>query len=323
MIEVEMCTSRPLGVSAIGLAVSGVSVATNIAIAAKGKMAIKFRQLVEQRLGDQVIVKVYPNSQLFTDDAVLQAMQLGDVEMAAPSLSKFQNYTSKLQIFDLPFLFKDTQAVEKFQNSKAGKELLKALERKMLVGLGYLHNGMKQLSGYQPVRTPADIAGKKYRIMTSDVLQAQFEAVNAIPLKKPFSEVFTLLQTRAIDGQENTWSNIYSKKFYQVQPYITTTNHGLLDYLVVTSAEFWYGLPQEIRQQLQQALNEAIIYGNQIAAEKSVNDRQKIIDSGKSQVIDISDAERQQWVDAMRPVWKRFEHEIGADLIQAAIEANQ
>lgn len=289
----------------------------------KGKMAIKFRQLVEQRLGDQVIVKVYPNSQLFTDDAVLQAMQLGDVEMAAPSLSKFQNYTSKLQIFDLPFLFKDTQAVEKFQNSKAGKELLKALERKMLVGLGYLHNGMKQLSGYQPVRTPADIAGKKYRIMTSDVLQAQFEAVNAIPLKKPFSEVFTLLQTRAIDGQENTWSNIYSKKFYQVQPYITTTNHGLLDYLVVTSAEFWYGLPQEIRQQLQQALNEAIIYGNQIAAEKSVNDRQKIIDSGKSQVIDISDAERQQWVDAMRPVWKRFEHEIGADLIQAAIEANQ
>ncbi|MFC3678877.1 TRAP transporter substrate-binding protein [Bacterioplanoides pacificum] len=289
----------------------------------KGKMAIRFQQLVEQRLAGKVTVRIYPNSQLFTDAKVLQAMQLGDVEMAAPSLSKFQKYTSKLQIFDLPFLFKDIQAVEKFQNSKAGKELLKSLERKMLVGLGYLHNGMKQMSGYQPVRTPADIAGKKYRIMASDVLQAQFEAVNAIPLKKPFSEVFTLLQTRAIDGQENTWSNTYSKKFFEVQPYITATNHGVLDYLVVTSAEFWYGLPQDIRLKLQQALDEAIIYGNQIAAEKSVDDRQKIIDSGKSQVIDISEAERQQWVDAMRPVWKRFENEIGADLIQAAIEANQ
>lgn len=289
----------------------------------KGQMALKFKELVDQRLDGKVIVKVYPNSQLFTDGKVLQAMQLGDVEMAAPSLSKFQKYTKKLQIFDLPFLFEDMEAVETFQNSPAGKELLKSLERKMLVGLGYLHNGMKQLSANQPIRTPADIAGKKYRIMTSDVLQAQFEAVHAIPLKKPFSEVFTLLQTRAIDGQENTWSNIYSKKFFEVQDYVTETNHGLLDYLVVSSAEFWYGLPQDIRNELQAALDEAIAYGNQIAAQKAKEDRQKIIDSGKSQVVEITDEERQQWVNAMRPVWKRFEKEVGADLIDAAIKSNK
>ena len=289
----------------------------------KGQMALKFKELVDQRLQGKVEVKVYPNSQLFSDGKVLQAMQLGDVEMAAPSLSKFQKYTKKLQIFDLPFLFEDMQAVETFQNSPAGKELLKSLERKMLVGLGYLHNGMKQLSANQPIRTPADIAGKKYRIMTSDVLQAQFEAVHAIPLKKPFSEVFTLLQTRAIDGQENTWSNIYSKKFFEVQDYVTETNHGLLDYLVVSSAEFWYGLPQDIRNELQLALDEAIAYGNQIAAKKAKEDRQKIIDSGKSKVVEISEEERQQWVNAMRPVWKRFEKEVGADLIKAAIESNK
>jgi len=289
----------------------------------KGKMAIRFQQLVEQRLAGKVTVRVYPNSQLFTDAKVLQAMQLGDVEMAAPSLSKFQKYTSKLQIFDLPFLFKDMQAVEKFQNSKAGKELLKSLERKMLVGLGYLHNGMKQLTANDPILTPADISGKKYRIMTSDVLQAQFEAVQAIPLKKPFSEVFTLLQTKAIDGQENTWSNIYSKKFFEVQDYATETNHGLLDYMVVTSSEFWYGLEDDVRAKLQKAMDDAIAHGNAIAAQKSNEDKQKIIDSGKTEVMTINAEQRKQWVDAMKPVWKMFEDEIGADLINAALKSNK
>ncbi len=173
----------------------------------KGQMAEKFKELVAQRLGDRVKVEVYPNSQLFGDDNVLQAMLLGDVQLAAPALSKFQKYTPKLQIFDLPFLFKHIEAVDRFQQGPAGKALLRSLEDKGIIGLAYLHNGMKQLSANVPLRVPADAKGKKFRIMTSDVLAAQFEAVNAVPLKKPFSEVFTLLQTQAIDGQENTWSN--------------------------------------------------------------------------------------------------------------------
>ncbi|WP_221795218.1 TRAP transporter substrate-binding protein [Oceanobacter mangrovi] len=288
----------------------------------KGQMALKFKELAEAALPGQVEVKVYPNSQLFTDSTVLQAMQLGDVEMAAPALSKFQKYTTKLQLFDLPFLFKDIEAVDRFQQSPEGQKLLKSMEGKLLVGLGYLHNGMKQLTANDPIRTPADISGKKYRIMTSDVLQAQFEAVQAIPLKKPFSEVFTLLQTKAIDGQENTWSNIYSKKFFEVQKYATETNHGLLDYMVVTSSEFWYGLPDDVRNKLKVAMDEAIVYGNKIALEKDSEDRQQIIDSGKTEVIKISAEERQQWVEAMKPVWNMFADEIGADLIGAALEAN-
>ena len=245
----------------------------------KGKMAIKLKDMVAERLGGKVVVEVFPNSQLFGDENVLEAMLLGDVQLAAPALSKFDRYTSQLQIFDLPFLFKDMAAVEKFQKSEKGQALLETINKKGLIGLGYLHNGLKQLSSSTKMVVPADAAGLKFRIMSSDVLAAQFQALNAVPLKKPFSEVFTLLQTKAIDGQENTYSNIYSQKYYEIQPYITETNHGLLDYMVVTSKEFWMGLPDDIRPQLKTIIDEAIAYGNKVAADKDLEDRQLIIDS--------------------------------------------
>lgn len=288
----------------------------------KGQMANKFRDLVAERLGGKVTVEVYPSSQLYGDNKVLEAMLLGDVQIAAPSLSKFKKYTKKMQLFDLPFLFKNMEAAEKFQQGEAGQKLLSSMKRKGVVGLGYLHNGMKQISASKPLRVPADANGLKFRIMPSDVLSAQFEAVNAVPLKKPFSEVFTLLQTKAIDGQENTWSNIYSKKFFEVQEYITASDHGLLDYLVVTSAEFWDGLPDDVRAEVKKAMDEAIAFGNKIAGEKAINDRKAIEKSGRSKVIDLTDAERQQWVEAMKPVWAKFEGDVGKDLLDAAIAAN-
>ena len=288
----------------------------------KGKMAIRFKELVEKRLAGRVKVEVYPNSQLFGDNNVLEAMLLGDVQLAAPALSKFENYSPALQLFDLPFLFRDMQAVDRFQGGPAGRALLGSLSSKGLVGLGYLHNGMKQLSANQPLRVPSDANGKKFRIMTSDVLAAQFEAVDAVPLKKPFSEVFTLLQTKAIDGTENPWSNTFSKKFFEVQPYITETDHGVLDYMVVTSAEFWLGLPDDIRAELSKAMDEAVAYGNEVALEQAVQDRQAIIDSGRSEVIALTPEERAQWVDAMRPVWAQFEAAIGKDMIEKALAAN-
>ncbi len=288
----------------------------------KGQMANKFKDLVAERLAGKYVVEVFPNSQLFGDNKVLEAMLLGDVQMGAPALSKFSRYTKRLQIFDLPFLFKDMAAVEKFQKSSNGLELLTSLKKKGLVGLGYLHNGMKQLSSSKPLKVPADAHGLKFRIMSSDVLAAQFHAVKATPLKKPFSEVFTLLQTKAIDGQENTWSNIYSKKFFEVQPYITESNHGLLDYMVVTSAEFWMSVPDADRAILKKSLDEAIAFGNKVAAKKSQDDRQKIIDSKRTEIIQLTAAERSQWVEAMKPVWVEFEKEIGKDMIDAAYKSN-
>jgi len=274
-------------------------------------------------LAGKVKVEVFPNSQLFTDGKVLQAMLLGDVQMAAPSLSKFERYTPKLQVFDLPFLFKDMAAVEKFQKSAKGQELLDSISKKGLIGLGYLHNGLKQLSSSKPLRVPADAAGLKFRIMTSDVLAAQFEAVKSIPLKKPFSEVFTLLETKAIDGQENTYSNIYSKKFYEVQPYITESNHGLLDYMVVTSKEFWNSMPADIRTKVKKDLDEAIAYGNDLAAKFDKGDKEKIIASKRSEIITLTPEQREQWVEAMKPVWKKFESQIGKDVIDAAYNSNK
>ncbi|GAB5992946.1 TRAP transporter substrate-binding protein [Aeromonas enteropelogenes] len=289
----------------------------------KGQMAIHFKQLVDERLKGQVEVKVYPNSQLFGDGKELEAMMLGDVQMIAPSLSKFQKFTDQLQIFDLPFLFDDMAAVDRFQQGKEGQAMLGSLEKYGLIGLGYLHNGMKQLSASQPLKTPADAKGKKFRIQTSDVLASQFEAINAVPVKKPFAEVFTLLQTKAIDGQENTWSNIYSQKFFEVQPYITETNHGVLDYLIVTNADFWNGLPEQVRNELKRALDESVAFGNEIAAAKDSEDKAAIFASGKSQLVTLTDAERTQWVESMKPVWKQFEGAIGKEVMAAAIAANQ
>lgn len=288
----------------------------------KGIMANKFAELVAERLAGKVKVEVFPNSQLFNDNKVLEAILLGDVQLGAPSLSKFGKLTRKLQVYDLPFLFKDIDAVGKFQSGPHGQALLASMKSKGLVGLGYLHNGLKQLSASNALRLPSDAAGKKFRIMSSDVLAAQFEAIDAVPLKKPFSEVFTLLQTKAIDGQENTWSNIYSKKFFEVNEYITNTNHGVLDYLVVTSEEFWNGLDADIRDELNKAMAEAILEGNKVAAEKSMSDMKKIADSGRTEILTLTDAERDQWVAAMKPVWAQFADEIGQDVIDAALASN-
>jgi C4-dicarboxylate-binding protein DctP len=288
----------------------------------KGQMANRFKELVEERLPGKVTVEVYPNSQLYTDGEVLEAMLLGVVQLAAPSLSTFDNYTKQLQVFELPFLFEDLGAVNYFQQSETGQALLKSMEKRGLTGLGYQHNGMKQLSATKPLRVPADAAGLKFRIVSSDILQAQFQALDAVPVKKPFSEVFTLLQVKAIDGQENTWSNIYSQKFFEVQPYITESNHSVLDYMVVTSTDWWKNLPDDIRPIIKESLDEALAYGNKIAAELNEADKRKIIASSRSEVIKLTPEERAQWVEAMRPVWNEFESEIGRDIIDTAIASN-
>lgn len=289
----------------------------------KGIAAQEFEACSEQKLPGKVDVQVYPNSQLFNDDQVLEAMLLGDVHFAAPSLSKFNRFTTKLQVFDLPFLFNDLAAAERFQASEAGQNLLKSMEDKGLTGVAYWHNGMKQLSASKPLRVPEDANGLKFRIQTSDVLEAQFEAVGAVPIKKPFSEVFTLLQTKAIDGQENTWSNIYSQKFFEVQDYISESNHGLIDYLVVTSTDWWNGLPDDIKTGLSECMAQATKKGNDVAFEKAESDKKKIMDSGVTEIIALTPAEKEAWQKAMAPVWEQFEADIGRDLIDAAAASNK
>ncbi len=288
----------------------------------KGQAAIKFKELAEKALPGKVEVQVFPNSQLFGDGKEMEALLLGDVQIVAPSLAKFGKYTKKLQIFDLPFLFDDIEAVGRFQSSAKGQELLTSMESKGLIGLGFLHNGMKQFSANVPLRTPADAKGLKFRIQASDVLEAQFKAVGGNPQKIAFAEVYQALQSGVVDGTENPWSNTYTKKFYEVQKYITESDHGVLDYMVVTNAGWWNGLPADVRSALAKAMTESIAFGNKIALTEDESYRAQVIAAKKAEVIKLTKAEKAEWRKAMKPVWTQFESEIGKDLIDAAEQAN-
>jgi len=288
----------------------------------KGQAALKFKELVEKRFPGKVEVQVFPNSQLFGDGKEMEALLLGDVQIVAPSLSKFSKYTKKLQIFDLPFLFDNLSAVDRFQNSTKGHELLASMESKGITGLGFLHNGMKQFSANVPLHKPSDAKGLKFRIQASDVLEEMFKAVGGNPQKIAFAEVYQSLQSGVVDGTENPWSNTYTKKFYEVQKYITESDHGVLDYIVATNTKWWNGLPADIRKGMDEAMHEAIAFGNKIAFTEDDDYRAKVIASKKTEIIKLSKTEKEQWRNAMKPVWKKFEGEIGKDLIDAALQAN-
>lgn len=292
----------------------------------KGIGAKRFKELVEQRLAGKVVVEVYPNSQLYDDDKVMEALLLGDVQIAAPSLAKFGKYTKKLQVFDLPFLFDDIEAVDRFQRGPVGKKLLASMEDSGYLGLAYWHNGMKQFSANKPLHIPEDAKGVKFRIQQSDVLEEQFKTLGAIPEKLAFAEVYNALQTGVVDGAENPWSNIYSKKFHEVQKYIMESNHGVLDYLLVTSNSFWDSLPVDIRAELESIIDEVTLEVNKLSLDLAMGDRQKIIDFGaktkRTEVIILNNEELTKWREAMKPIWSKFEGEIGKEVIDAAIAAN-
>lgn len=289
----------------------------------KGQAALKFKELAEKALPGKVEVQVFPNSQLFGDGKEMEALLLGDVQIVAPSLAKFGKYTPKLQIFDLPFLFDDIHAVDRFQASPEGQGLLTSMSKKGITGLGYLHNGMKQFSANTKLLLPTDAKGLKFRIQASDVLEAQFKAVGANPQKISFAEVYQALQTGVVDGTENPWSNTYSKKFHEVQKFIMESDHGVLDYMVITNTKWWNGLPQDVQKALKTAMDESIKYGNKVAFDEDADFRNKVIADKKAELVPLTKDQKAAWRTAMQPVWKKFEGDIGKDLIDAAQRANK
>ena len=267
-------------------------------------------------------VEVYPNSTLYNDDQVLEAMLQGDVQMAAPSLSKFEAFTKQFRIFDLPFMFKNIEAVDAFQSSEAGAAMKDSMQRRCLQGLEFWHNGMKQFSANKPLVEPGDAKGLKFRVQPSDVLVAQMEALGASPQPMAFSEVYGALQTGVVDGQENTWSNIYGQKFFEVQDGTTETNHGALDYLVVSSVDWLDSLDPAVKDQILTILNEVTVERNAAVGEVDAEARQAVLDAG-GEIRELTPEQRQAWVDAMKPVWEQFESDVGADNIAAAQQINE
>ncbi|HEX7387200.1 MAG TPA: TRAP transporter substrate-binding protein [Castellaniella sp.] len=290
----------------------------------KGQGALKFKELAEAALPGKVQVQVFPNSQLFGDGKEMEALLLGDVHIVAPSLAKFDRYTKKLQIFDLPFMFDDVAALDRFQASPAGQELLGSMKSKGIQGLAYWHNGMKQMSSNKDTLVhPGDIKGLKFRIQSSDVLEAQFRQLGANPQKLAFAEVYQALQTGVVDGAENPWSNIYSQKFHEVQKTIAVTNHGALDYMVITNAGWWDGLPADVREALKKAMAGATEHANKLASEINDRDQKRIADAGKAKIQTLTKQDVAEWRAAVQPVWTKFSSQIGEDLITKAKASNE
>ena len=287
----------------------------------KGIAATLLQERVNNEMNGVACMEVFPNSTLYNDDVVLEAMLQGDVQFAAPSLSKFEKFTKQFRIFDLPFMFKNIEAVDAFQLSETGAAMKNSMQRRGLVGLEFWHNGLKQFSANKPLITPDDAKGLKFRVQKSDVLVAQIEALEASAQPMAFSEVYGALQTGVVDGQENTWSNIYGRKFFEVQDGITETNHGIIDYLVVTSVDWWESLDEDVRNQLAQILREVTEQRNGEAFAVNESAKQAIIDAGHT-IRTLNDEQRQAWVDAMLPVWEQFEGDVGAENIAAAQEIN-
>jgi C4-dicarboxylate-binding protein DctP len=289
----------------------------------KGLAADRFKMLVEERMPGIVTVEVYPSGQLMNDDDSIDALAFGEVQMIAVSLSKLDRLTKKYQVFDLPFLFVDLAAAERFQSGPAREELLGAVLESGIRGVGFWHNGMKQFGGPVPITSPEAAEGLKFRIMESDVLQAQILQMGGNPQKMAFGEVYQALQTGAVDAQENTWANTYSSKFYEVQPYLTESNHGYLGYLLAVNEPFWQSLPEDVRQQLQVIIDEVSAWGNDQAKEVNAGALANIIESGRSEIARLNDDERKVWADTMLPVWDTFSDSIGEDLLNAALAAGQ
>ena len=279
--------------------------------------ANNFAERVNKELNGKLCVEVYPNSTLFGDSKELEALLLDDVQMLAPSLSKFGSYTKKYGVFDLPFIFKDMDAAMSFTASKEGKDLLNAMEDVGFVGLGYWMSGMKYFSANKALISPTDAAGLKFRVQTSDVAKAMIAAMGASPQPMAFAEVYGALQTGVVDGQENTWSNIYTQKFYEVQDSTTQTSHQLLAYLFMTSKQFLDSLDADTRNKLIKIADDVTVAANNSVKDKEEANRQNILKAG-GKINELTADQRKQWVDAMKPVWKQFENEIGADLIAAA-----
>ena len=287
----------------------------------KGIAATLLQERVNKEMDGVACMEVFPNSTLYNDDKVLEAMLQGDVQLAAPSLSKFEKFTRQFRLFDLPFMFKDIEAVDAFQASEAGQAMKDSMQRRGLQGLAFWHNGMKQMSANVPLISPSDAEGLKFRIQASDVLQAQFEAIGGNPQKMAFSEVYGALQQGVVDGQENTWSNIFGRKFFEVQDGVTETNHGIIDYLVVTSVDWLESLDPAVRDQFLTILKEVTETRNKESFAVNQAAKQAIIDAGGT-IRQLDAAQREEWVTAMKPVWAQFADDVPQELIDAAQEFN-
>jgi C4-dicarboxylate-binding protein DctP len=290
----------------------------------KGKAAERFKELAEKATKGKVKVEVYANSTLYKDKEELEALQLGAVQMLAPSLAKFGPLGVKeFEVFDLPYIFPSKDVLYRVTEGPIGQSLFKKLEPKGIKGLAYWDNGFKVISANRPLHKIEDFKGLKMRIQSSKVLDAQMRQLGANPQVMAFSEVYQALQTGVVDGTENPPSNLYTQKMHEVQKHVTVSNHGYLGYAVIVNKKFWDGLPADIRTQLEGAMKEATKYGNAIAQQENDQALEAVRKSGKTEIYVLNDKERAEWRKALLPVQNSMAGRIGPELITAVNKESQ
>ena len=284
----------------------------------KGKGADRFKELAEKATNGRVKIEVYPNSTLYKDKEEMEALQLGAVQMLAPSLAKFGPLgVREFEVFDLPYIFPTKDVLYRVTEGPVGKDLFKKLEPKGITGLAYWDNGFKVMSSNKPMHAPADFKGMKMRIQSSKVLDAQFRTLGANPQVMAFSEVYQALQTGVVDGTENPPSNLYTQKMHEVQKHVTMSNHGYLGYAVIVNKKFWDGLPADVRTQLEGAMKDATKYANAIAQQENDKAMAAVKATGKTEIYALNDKEKADWRRALAPVQKDMESRIGKATIDA------
>jgi C4-dicarboxylate-binding protein DctP len=282
----------------------------------KGKGAEKFKELAEKYTNGRVKIEIYPNSQLYKDKEEVEALQLGAVQMLAPSLAKFGPLGAKeFEVFDIPYILPDKAALRRVTDGALGKKLFSKLEPKGIKGLAYWDNGFKVMSANKPLRMPEDFRGLKMRIQSSKVLEAQMRALGAIPQVLAFSEVYQALQTGVCDGTENTASNEYTQKMHEVQKYTVLSGHGYIGYAVITNKKFWDGLPGDVRGELEKAMAEATTYTNDIAQKENDEALEAMKQSGKTEIVSLTDEQKAAWRKALEPVADEMQSRVGKDTI--------
>src|SRR5689334_17440812 len=282
----------------------------------KGKGALKFKELAEKYTNGKVRIEVYPNSSIYKDKEEIEALQLGSVQMLAPSTAKFAPLGVKeFEALDLPWLFKDDDTYAKAMKGPVGQWLFKKLEAKGITGLAYWDNGFHMTSANRPLVNPSDFQGLKIRISGSKIADQYFREVGSIPQIMAFSEVYQALQTGVVDGCENTPSNYLTQKFHEVQKHITVSYHAHLQYAVIVNSKFWTALPADLRTPLEKAMNEATDYTNEIAVKENEDALAEIKNSGKSELHMLTPEQKKAWQVAMQPTWQWAEGRVGKEVL--------
>jgi C4-dicarboxylate-binding protein DctP len=282
----------------------------------KGKASLYFKKLAEERTNGRVKVEVYPNSTLFKDGEEMEALQLGSVQMLAPSVAKFGPLgVREFEVFDLPYIFDNFDELHKVTDGPVGQTLFKKLESKGIIGLAFWDNGFKQMSANKPIRVPADYKGLKMRIQSSKVLGDEMKALGAIPQVMAFSEVYQALQTGVVDGTENPPSNFYTQKMHEVQKYLAMTDHGVIEYAVIVNKKFWDGLPADVRTTLEGAMKDATKYANEIAKKENDDALDAVRKAGRTEIITLTPEQKAAMKKALVVVHKDNESRVGKDTL--------